>query len=234
MVLAMVLALARWAGAAEEKKTEARRLYDEATAAFGVGNYAEAAEKYEGSFKLHPDAALLYNAAQAYRMAGNQPRALQLYRNFVRLYADNPRTEDARNHAAALEKALAAGRPEAGVPASADARESRDARAAARSRAATARCEPERADASAGTTAGVARAAGHASRPAPMRRARRWCNGHGSGSRWARRSSAAPSRSFSPRARTPIPKPRLGRWTSGCAGASITATSCEPRCWRSR
>ena len=101
----MVLALVSSAGAAE-KKTEARRLYDEATAAFGVGNYAEAAEKYEASFKMHPDAALLYNAAQAYRMAGNQQRALQLYRNFVRLYGDNPRTEDARNHAAALEKAL--------------------------------------------------------------------------------------------------------------------------------
>ena len=106
MVAAMVLALVSSAGAAEEKKTEARRLYDEATAAFGVGNYAEAAEKYEASFKLHPDAALLYNAAQAYRMAGNQQRALQLYRNFVRLYGDNPRTEDARNHAAALEKSL--------------------------------------------------------------------------------------------------------------------------------
>jgi tetratricopeptide (TPR) repeat protein len=107
LVAAIVLALARGAGAAEEKKTEARKLYDEATAAFGVGSYAEAAEKYEASFKLHPDAALLYNAAQAYRMAGNQQRALQLYRNFVRLYGDNPRTEDARNHAAALEKAIA-------------------------------------------------------------------------------------------------------------------------------
>lgn len=107
LVAAMALALAGAAGAAEEKKTEARRLYDEATAAFGVGNYAEAAEKYEASFKMHPDAALLYNAAQAYRMAGNQPRALQLYRNFVRLYGDNPRTEDARHHAAALEKAIA-------------------------------------------------------------------------------------------------------------------------------
>ena len=116
LVAALMLALAGSAGAAEEKKTEARRLYDEATAAFGVGNYAEAAEKYEGSFKLHPDAALLYNAAQAYRMAGNQPRALQLYRNFVRLYGDNPRTEDARNHAAALEKAIATGKPAPAAP----------------------------------------------------------------------------------------------------------------------
>jgi tetratricopeptide (TPR) repeat protein len=107
LIAAVVLALARSAGAAEEKTSEARRLYSEATAAFGVGNYAEAADKYEASFKLHPDAALLYNAAQAYRMAGNRERALQLYRNFVRLYGDNPRTADARNHAAALEKEIA-------------------------------------------------------------------------------------------------------------------------------
>jgi len=116
----ILLALARGAGAAEEKTTEARRLYSEATAAFGVGNYEEAAEKYEGSFKLHPDAALLYNAAQSYRMAGNRERALQLYRNFVRLYGDNPRAEDARNHTAALEKAIAdAAKPGPPAPAGA-------------------------------------------------------------------------------------------------------------------
>jgi len=117
LIATLMLGVTRGAVAAEDKTTnEARRLYSEATAAFGLGNYAEAAEKYEGSFKLHPDAALLYNAAQAYRMAGNQPRALQLYRNFVRLYGDNPRTEDARNHAAALEKAIATGKPAAVAP----------------------------------------------------------------------------------------------------------------------
>ena len=137
MVVAMLLALVRAAGAAEEKKTEARRLYDEATAAFGVGNYAEAAEKYEGSFKLHPDAALLYNAAQAYRMAGNQPRALQLYRNFVRLYGDNPRTEDARNHVAALEKAIATAASPASRPAPATTPADRATRRRRRTRAAT-------------------------------------------------------------------------------------------------
>jgi tetratricopeptide (TPR) repeat protein len=108
LIATLMLGTTGGAVAAEDKTTsEARRLYSEATAAFGLGNYAEAAEKYEGSFKLHPDAALLYNAAQAYRMAGNQTRALQLYRNFIRLYGDNPRTPDARTHVAALEKALA-------------------------------------------------------------------------------------------------------------------------------
>ena len=40
---------------------------------------------------------------------GTAPRALQLYRNFLRIYGDNPRAEDARNHVAALEKAIAEG-----------------------------------------------------------------------------------------------------------------------------
>jgi tetratricopeptide (TPR) repeat protein len=104
-LVAVLLACGSVARAAS-KDREARRLYDEATAAFGLGHYAEAAEKYEGAFALRPDPALLYNAAQAYRVAGNKPRALELYRNYLRLYADRSNAADARNHVAALEKAI--------------------------------------------------------------------------------------------------------------------------------
>jgi len=108
LVAALVLALASRAGAAEEKKTEARRLYDEATAAFGVGNYAEAAEKYEASFKLHPDAALLYNAAQAYRMAGNNDKALLLYKNYVMFYPNEKNVPNVQQQITKLQEAIAA------------------------------------------------------------------------------------------------------------------------------
>ena len=84
----------------------ARQAYDQATAAFGLGHYAEAAEKYETAFSLRPDPALLYNAAQAYRLAGNRPRALELYRNYLRLYPNRQNADEARNHVAALTKAL--------------------------------------------------------------------------------------------------------------------------------
>lgn len=84
----------------------ARRAYDEATAAFGLGHYQEAAEKYETAFSLRPDPALLYDAAQAYRLAGNRPRALELYRNYLRLYPDRQNAGEARNHVAALTKAI--------------------------------------------------------------------------------------------------------------------------------
>ena len=84
----------------------ARQAYDQATAAFGLGHYAEAAEKYETAFSLRPDPALLYNAAQAYRLAGNRPRALELYRNYLRLYPNRQNADEARNQVAALTKAL--------------------------------------------------------------------------------------------------------------------------------
>jgi tetratricopeptide (TPR) repeat protein len=90
---------------------DAKRIYEEATALFGLGKYADAAEKYEAAFSLKPDPALLYNAAQSYRLAGNKQRALELYRNYVRLYPDGSNAPDARSHVAALKKDIEDDRP---------------------------------------------------------------------------------------------------------------------------
>jgi tetratricopeptide (TPR) repeat protein len=109
-VLAAVLATPI-ASAGAPNSSDARRIYDEATAAFGLGRYAEAAEKYEAAFTIRPDPALLYNAAQSYRLAGNKPRALELYRNYVRLYPGATNAGDARSHVAALKKAIEDERP---------------------------------------------------------------------------------------------------------------------------
>jgi tetratricopeptide (TPR) repeat protein len=65
---------------------EARAHYRRGTAAYALGRYAEAATEYEAAFELAPDPALLYNAAQAHRVAGNKERALTLYQNYVRVY----------------------------------------------------------------------------------------------------------------------------------------------------
>ena len=106
--LIVAVSLAPPAAGAEpgRESTDAMRSYDEATAAFGQRRYGEAAEKYEWSFALRPDAAALYNAAQSLRLAGSKARALELYRNYLRLYPDGANTEDARTHVAALKKAL--------------------------------------------------------------------------------------------------------------------------------
>src|SRR5262245_53593139 len=88
MLAAAVLVILVQVGRAEAGPTEDARAYaDKATAAFALAHYATAAENFEKAFELRSDPALLYNAAQAHRLAGNKERALILYRNYLRIYA---------------------------------------------------------------------------------------------------------------------------------------------------
>jgi tetratricopeptide repeat protein len=75
------------------KADEARELLDKATAAFALSRYAVAAENYEKALELKPDPAVLYNAAQAHRLAGNKERALELYQSYLRMYGSEKRAE---------------------------------------------------------------------------------------------------------------------------------------------
>lgn len=83
--LAVVFLLLPALASAEE--SEAKRSYERGTAAYALGHYDDAAEAYEHAFTLRPDAALLYNAAQAHRLAGHKTRALLLYENYLRVYS---------------------------------------------------------------------------------------------------------------------------------------------------
>ena len=105
-IVAVVLAAPLARAAAGPANTDAPSIYAEAAAAFGLGRYGEAGEKYEAAFALRPDPALLYNAAQSFRLARNSARALELYRNYVRLYPGGANVEEARGHAAALTKVV--------------------------------------------------------------------------------------------------------------------------------
>jgi tetratricopeptide (TPR) repeat protein len=65
---------------------EARAYVEKATAAYALNHYTVAGENFEKAFELKPDPALLYNAAQSYRLGGNKERALQLYESYLRVY----------------------------------------------------------------------------------------------------------------------------------------------------
>jgi tetratricopeptide (TPR) repeat protein len=96
---------------------DARAHYDKATAAYALGNYSEAAEEYEKAFALKTDSALLYNAAQAHRIAGHKQRALLLYQNYLRVYGDKVgNKEEVQRHIASLKKAIATDEQTAGAP----------------------------------------------------------------------------------------------------------------------
>ncbi|HVV48611.1 MAG TPA: tetratricopeptide repeat protein, partial [Polyangia bacterium] len=99
----LTVAAPRRAGAQED----ARAYNQKATAAFALGKYAAAAEYFEKAFELKPDPALLYNAAQAHRMAGNKERALALYQNYLRVYGGTPGARtDVEKHIEELKKAI--------------------------------------------------------------------------------------------------------------------------------
>jgi tetratricopeptide (TPR) repeat protein len=77
-----------------------------ATAAFALGHYAEAAESFEKAFELTPEPALLYNAAQAYRLAGNKERALTLYENYLRVYGGKDKRAELESRIDELKRAI--------------------------------------------------------------------------------------------------------------------------------
>jgi tetratricopeptide (TPR) repeat protein len=123
--LALLLALPAHA---DEKAEQARSWFEQGTGAFALGKYAEAADAYERAFALKPDPALLYNAAQAHRLAGNKERALLLYGNYLRLFSAVRNRDEVTRHMAELEAAIESERharldpPTVPAPASIDTR----------------------------------------------------------------------------------------------------------------
>ena len=104
LALGLVLAPAR--GRADDR-SDARAHYDKATGAYALGHYADAAAEFEQAFTFKPDPAILYNAAQAYRLAGKKERALELYKNYRRVYGRHAEhAAEIDKHVAELEKAI--------------------------------------------------------------------------------------------------------------------------------
>src|SRR6476620_9263217 len=115
LVLSFIVVLAATAARAAEpapppddRTAQARTLAQEATAHYAVGEFVRSAEKYEAAYKLRPDPALLYNAAQAQRMAGNNDKALLLYKSYVMFYPNEKNVPNVQQQIAKLQEALAA------------------------------------------------------------------------------------------------------------------------------
>jgi tetratricopeptide (TPR) repeat protein len=103
--LVVLLSLTRLSLAGNVEK--AKEHYENGIGAYALGRYEEAAQEYEKAFALKPDPALLYNAAQSHRLAGNKTRALLLYSNLLRRFAGRLQNkEEVQRHVAALKEAI--------------------------------------------------------------------------------------------------------------------------------
>jgi tetratricopeptide (TPR) repeat protein len=99
--------LLRASGAVAQAQTgEAREHYRRGTAAYNLGKYAEAAHEYELSYEATLDPALLFNVAQAYRLAGDRNKALTAYRSYVRSAPEGDKRELAEARIKEIETAL--------------------------------------------------------------------------------------------------------------------------------
>lgn len=98
-----------------DPKVAAKRLFDEGSEAYNLGNFEAAIEKFEAAYGLTRATPLLYNIAQAhfrrYELDGDPAhlrRAKVLFENFVRISeagGEDPR--DARDRVAKIEATLA-------------------------------------------------------------------------------------------------------------------------------
>jgi tetratricopeptide (TPR) repeat protein len=108
---AIVVAAASFAPAvarADANSDEARVHAEKALSAYALEHFAEAADEYEKAFALKSDPALLYNAAQAHRFAGNYERALHLYQSYLRIFGKKvPNRAEVDRHIRELEAAVA-------------------------------------------------------------------------------------------------------------------------------
>jgi tetratricopeptide (TPR) repeat protein len=110
-----LLVVAATGTARADDAADAKAHYQRATAHFAVGEYREAASEYEEAFKLKQDPAILFNAAQAHRLAGDNQKALLIYNNVIKLYPTSRYATDSRER---IDKLAQSGTsPPAPVPA---------------------------------------------------------------------------------------------------------------------
>jgi tetratricopeptide (TPR) repeat protein len=105
VLVALLAAHMAWAGPTENSDREAARIATkQATAAYNLGHYDEAASLYEESYTRVPDPILLYDLGQSYRQANKLDKALIAYRSYLRTVPeDAPNRERVKQWVAELE-----------------------------------------------------------------------------------------------------------------------------------
>lgn len=66
------------------RKAEAKRLADDATRKYNLGQFKEALDGYSKAYESFPAASLLFNLGQCHRSLGNHERAVFFYEGYLR------------------------------------------------------------------------------------------------------------------------------------------------------
>jgi tetratricopeptide (TPR) repeat protein len=107
LVLALLVALPALAD--DPPALVARQHYQRGTALFNLGEWDEAAAEYKEAYKALPEPVFLYNIAQAYRLAGDLPKAAFFYNSYAHNAKDPATKKEAELRAKKLEAMIASG-----------------------------------------------------------------------------------------------------------------------------
>jgi hypothetical protein len=91
---------------ADEQVQRAKQLADEGRRFHSEGHYAAAIAAYKDAYVLAPRAGLLFNLAQAYRLAGDCAEAAWMYQRFLASAPSSEQSSLARHHLARVEPCL--------------------------------------------------------------------------------------------------------------------------------
>jgi tetratricopeptide (TPR) repeat protein len=89
-----------------DERAQAREHFNKGSKYFSLGKFDEAIKEYEAAYDLKDDPAFLYNIAQAYRLAGNAPKALFFYRSYLSRAPEAPNLKDVQSKIAELQKLI--------------------------------------------------------------------------------------------------------------------------------
>jgi len=94
------------AAAAPDERAAAREHYSKGTKAFDLGRYDEAIHEYVIVYELMNDPALLYNLAQAHRLAGHAREALRFFRVYLSKVPDAENRDSVESKIAELQRTV--------------------------------------------------------------------------------------------------------------------------------
>jgi tetratricopeptide (TPR) repeat protein len=100
--------------AANDSVLRAQEFFQAGRTQYDLGNYEAAVRSFRRAYELAPAADLLFDIAQAHRMAGECAKALIAYRSFLRLSSTEGKKTLARGHELALASTCEIGVPTLG------------------------------------------------------------------------------------------------------------------------
>lgn len=90
-----------------EDDQRAKRLFEDGTRAFNLGEFPAAVDLYRQAYKIKPEPGLLYNIAQSYRLANDPGNAVFFYRSFLRAAPTTPNRKEIEVRIKKLEAQIA-------------------------------------------------------------------------------------------------------------------------------